>query len=67
MLYFTRAELAERWKMSVRSVDRLRLRGKLAWTDFSNGSGLKPTVRFRLDQVEAYETKTTVPEYQAKS
>jgi len=54
---FTRKMLEERWQVSGRTIDRLRASGALAWFDLSGGKGLKPIVRFRLEDIEAYEEK----------
>ena len=54
---FTRKKLAYRWQVSGRTIDRLRASGALAWFDLSGGHGKKPIVRFRLEDIEAYEMK----------
>ena len=53
----TSFDLAKRWKCSIRKVDRIRKDGLLAWIDLSQGRGGRPCVRFRLEDVEAYERR----------
>jgi hypothetical protein len=53
----TRLELASRWGVSVRTVDRIRQSGELQWIDLRNGAGARPLVRFRIPDVEAYEAQ----------
>jgi hypothetical protein len=55
--FFTRNQLAKRWKCSVRKIDRLRTYGLIAWIDLSGGKGTRPTVRFRMETILAFETK----------
>jgi hypothetical protein len=57
MEFLSREKLAKRWEVSVRTVDRLRLGGKLPWFDVAGGSGRKPIVRFRIQDVVAYEDR----------
>jgi hypothetical protein len=54
----TRQELAKRWKTTTRTVDRLRGMGLLPWQDLKKGIGLKPMVRFKIDDIEMYEAAT---------
>jgi hypothetical protein len=54
----SREELAQRWGICPRTVDRLRNNGLLPWMDLSNGQGKKPIVRFLLQDIEAYEAET---------
>jgi hypothetical protein len=54
--HLTREQLASRWNVSVRTVDRLRQRGQLSWVDVSGGAGARPLVRFSLREIEAYES-----------
>jgi hypothetical protein len=53
--HFTREQLARRWSVSVRTIDRLRQRGQLPWIDLSGGTGARPVVRFKLSEIEDYE------------
>jgi hypothetical protein len=55
MEFMTREDLAERWKTSVRTIDRRRNLGLLPWVDLSHGRGNRPCVRFRTKDIEAYE------------
>ncbi len=52
----TRNELAERWKVTPRTIDRLRRLGLLAWKDLRKGTAGRPIVRFRLQDIETYES-----------
>jgi len=52
-----RRDLARRWGVSVRTVDRIRQSGQLPWIDLRNGAGARPLVRFRIPDVEAYEAQ----------
>ena len=54
---FTRQQLADRWETSKRTVDRRRQDGLLPWMDLTAGRGKRPIVRFRLDDVEAAESR----------
>jgi hypothetical protein len=51
----TRNDLAERWKTTPRTIDRRRVLGLLPWVDLARGTGKRPQVRFRLEDVEDYE------------
>jgi hypothetical protein len=53
----SRQGLATRWDCSCRTVDRLRSRGLIPWVDLVAGKGSKPLVRFRLQDVLAYEQR----------
>jgi len=53
----TRQDLAKRWSVSVRTIDRLRQDGILPWIDLNNGHGAKPLVRFPLKDIEDHEQK----------
>ena len=53
----TRKTLEERWQVSGRTIDRMRASGVLAWFDLSGGRGGKPIVRFKQEDIEAYEMK----------
>jgi hypothetical protein len=52
----TKSDLAERWKTSQKTVDRMRERGVLPWVDLNQGKLGKPTVRFRLSDIVAFES-----------
>lgn len=60
MEFFTRQELAARWKTSVRTIDRRRELGLLPWVDLAGGRGNRPCVRFKLSDIEHYEEKMTM-------
>jgi hypothetical protein len=51
----TRNGLAERWKTTPRTIDRRRALGLLPWIDLTQGTGKRPQIRFRLEDVEEYE------------
>ena len=51
----TRRRLAERWDSSIRTVDRIRVDGRLPWVDLAGGKGARSIIRFRLRDVKAYE------------
>ena len=51
----TRKKLAKRWDTTERTVDRRRALGLLAWVDLARGTGKRPQIRFRLEDVEEYE------------
>ncbi len=53
--YISRSDLAKRWRVSVRFIDRLRERGDLPWADINLGKRAKPLVRFALTDIQAYE------------
>jgi hypothetical protein len=53
----SKKDLAQRWKTSVRTVDRLRQAGKLAWIDIAAGRGARPIVRFTLPDIEHFEAR----------
>ena len=59
MELLTRNDLAKRWSVSKRTIDRLRKYGMVPWTDLSKGRGGKAIVRFRLGDIELYEERTT--------
>jgi hypothetical protein len=50
----SRTELANRWGISVKTVDRLRETGQLSWIDLSTGAK-KPLIRFPLAGIERFE------------
>jgi hypothetical protein len=51
----TRNELANRWKVTPRTVDRLRRLGLLPWQDLRKGTAGRPIVRFKIADIENYE------------
>lgn len=53
--HLSRAALAARWHVSVKTIDRLREADKLSWLDISGGRGARPLVRFKIEDVENYE------------
>ena len=53
----TRKKLAKRWDTTERTIDRRRALGLLPWVDLARGTGKRPQVRFRLEDVEAYESQ----------
>ncbi len=53
--YLSRTGLAARWHVSVKTIDRLREADKLPWVDLSAGHGPRPLVRFKIEDVEAFE------------
>ncbi len=53
----SRNQLAKRWGVSPRTIDRMRMDGRIAWLDLTGGKGARPLVRFRLADIEAYEEK----------
>lgn len=59
-VFITREGLARRWSVSVRTIDRRRRDGILAWVDLNNGRGSKPIVRFPLKTIEEYEQRATL-------
>jgi len=55
--HISRQELARRWGVSTRTIDRKRIKGIIPWLDVSAGIGRRPLVRFRLADVEKLETE----------
>jgi len=53
--FLTRENLAERWKTTIRTVDRRRKLGLLPWHDLAGGRGKRPQVRFKIEDIETYE------------
>jgi hypothetical protein len=51
----TTRQVANRWQQSKQTIDRYRKLGKLPWIDLSGGSNIRPVVRFRILDIEAYE------------
>ena len=47
----TTKELATRWSCSTKTIDKLRMQGHVPWLDLSFGTGCRPTVRFRLEDI----------------
>jgi len=60
----SRSQLAERWGVNSKTLDRLRKTGRLPWLDLTNGRGGKPLVRFREEDVQAYETVTRMAPFE---
>ena len=60
----TKDQVAKRWNCSKRTVDRIRREGNLPWMDLSHGRGAKPLVRFREEDVQAYETVTRMAPFE---
>jgi len=58
-MFITRVELARRWAVCVRTIDRKRELGELPWVDVAQGRGARPCVRFRLADIEALENRLT--------
>ena len=58
--FVNRQQLAERWQCSVRKIDRLRNLGLLSWVDLTAGQGKRPLVRFRCEDVTAFENSSTM-------
>ena len=59
--FMTRHQLASRWMLSVRTIDRLRQDGFLTWTDIAGGQRARPIVRFSIGDVEKYESTCGLP------
>ena len=57
LIMFTRKTLAKRWGTSERTVDRKRKLGLIPWIDIAGGQGKRPLVRFRMQDIEEYETR----------
>jgi hypothetical protein len=51
----TRNELANRWKVTPRTIDRLRRLGLLPWQDLRKGTAARPIVRFQIEDIQEYE------------
>jgi hypothetical protein len=62
--FLSRAELAQRWGVTSKTVDRLRKTGRLPWLDLTNGQGGKPLVRFREGDILAYEALTRLAPFE---
>lgn len=54
--FISRADLAKRWHVSMKSVDRLRAAKLLSAVDISGKRGKRSTIRFRFADVLAFET-----------
>ncbi|MEJ5328752.1 MAG: hypothetical protein WHT07_01190 [Desulfobaccales bacterium] len=67
MELLTRKDLAKRWRTTVRTIDRRRIEGLLPWIDLTAGKGRKPQVRFRIEDVEAYEAAFLQAIHQGRS
>ena len=55
MSLLSRHQLAQRWSVSIRTIDKLRASGALPWLDMNLGGKRKPLVRFKLEDVEVCE------------
>jgi len=64
--FLTRQQLAKRWKVQLKTVDRLRQRGLLPWMDLSGGHGKKSLVRFSISDVEHYESRNRMAPFESK-
>jgi len=53
----SRRQLALRWGVNAKTIDRLRQRGLLPWMDVSGGHGKKRCVRFFISDVQSYEAR----------
>lgn len=56
-VFLTRKDVAERWGTTERTVDRRRALGLIPYHDLSRGTGKRPQVRFRLEDVLEYERR----------
>lgn len=56
--FLTRRQVASRWGVSVATIDRLRKAG-LPWIRLAVGGNNNSVVRFRLADIEAYESERT--------
>ena len=54
---FTKAQLATRWNVSQRTIDRRRNQGLIPWIDLTAGIGMRPQVRFKIEDIEEYELR----------
>lgn len=58
----TREETATRLRISVRTLDRIRVLGLgPEYLDLSLGHGKKPIIRYREADIEAFEEKARIP------
>lgn len=55
----TRTELAKRWRVDTKTVDRMRQAKLLVWIDISGGRNARPIVRFTEADVVAFEERGT--------
>jgi hypothetical protein len=63
----TRRELPKRWQTTPRTIDRRRTLGLLPWVDLARGTGKRPQVRFKIEDVLEYERQARIdPEVQQK-
>ena len=62
--FLSRKELGERWNVQPKTIDRMRQRGLLPWLDLSGGKGGKTLVRFKIGDVEAYETRNRLAPFE---
>jgi len=54
-MMLTRHDLAKRWRTTPRTIDRRRVMGLLPWIDLARGTGKRPQIRFRLEDILEYE------------
>ena len=52
----TRNEVAKRWAIAPRTVDRMRQQGELTWLDLAGSESRRPIVRFRMADIIAFES-----------
>jgi hypothetical protein len=53
----SKRDVAKRWGTSIKTIDRLRQSGRLAWVDVAAGRGNRPLVRFRFEDIVAFEAR----------
>ena len=56
-MLLSRQQLAERWGLTTRTIDRRRTECLIPWVDLSGGRGDRPVVRFKLEDIEAFEAE----------
>jgi hypothetical protein len=56
----TRHDLAKRWQTTPRTIDRRRVMGLLPWIDLARGTGKRPQIRFKIEDVETYERQARI-------
>ena len=54
--FMTRQELAARWGVNAKTIDRLRTSGRLPWLNLAARGKKRPTVRLALHDIRALET-----------
>jgi len=60
----SRSQLASRWGVTAKTIDRLRKAGKIPWLDLTNGGGRKTLVRFLEQDILAYEALTRLAPFE---